>query len=256
MEYKIEPTDKAFIGYDNQYSQEDYLPGAVPLNLQNSQTVDSLQQHIVDILPPTDVVPEVAAYQQVRTENAFNTDKYSSSESYMLGDSGYDEQIMTGFSDHCHDYSQQSCSGCPNPSSSSYSLEQSEEEYRHYVQDPRNDTYAYSSVMQNNGEYTNYYRNSEGQEYKYDFAAYGEHEPRKRRTLDNDSLRVRASSNCQLNPTAVAIMDAWYRKHLDRPYPNKEEKMSMAIAGSITETQVCFILFVSSWPSISLIKIV
>ncbi|VDD84099.1 unnamed protein product, partial [Mesocestoides corti] len=53
-----------------------------------------------------------------------------------------------------------------------------------------------------------------------------------------DQPKVRMISNNQLNPNAVAIMDEWYRDHLDKPYPSKYEKRRMAIAGAITEAQV------------------
>ncbi|VDL18627.1 unnamed protein product [Hymenolepis diminuta] len=241
-EYKIDPTEKNFLNYDYQCSQDGYGSGTGPLNLQNPQLSESIQSHppITEILSANLTVPEVAAYQQVRTENSFNADKYSTSECFnILGDSGYDDQMMSSYSEQCYDYSLQSNSGCQSLNTSTYQVEQSEDEFRPFVQDTRNDAYNYATVMQNTSDYSDFYGNPDNQEFaNQDFSSYAGHEPRKRRAYENDQARMRSSSNCQLNPTAVAIMDAWYRKHLDRPYPNKEEKLNMAIAGSITETQV------------------
>lgn len=230
------------------------------MNLQNPQLSESIQSHppITEILSANLTVPEVAAYQQVRTENSFNADKYSTSECFnILGDSGYDDQMMSSYSEQCYDYSLQSNSGCQSLNTSTYQVEQSEDEFRPFVQDTRNDAYNYATVMQNTSDYNDFYGNPENQEFaNHDFSSYAGHEPRKRRAYESDQTRMRSSSNCQLNPTAVAIMDAWYRKHLDRPYPNKEEKLNMAIAGSITETQVFTIKNVCLLTSLTEISII
>ncbi len=50
--------------------------------------------------------------------------------------------------------------------------------------------------------------------------------------------KARFNTYNQLDQKAVAIMEDWYSRHQDRPYPTKREKHQMATEGGITETQV------------------
>lgn len=52
------------------------------------------------------------------------------------------------------------------------------------------------------------------------------------------SKKIRFSTYNQLDQKAVSIMEEWYSRHQDRPYPSRKEKQLMANSGGITETQV------------------
>lgn len=168
--------------------------------------------------------------------------------------------MMSSLSEQSYDY------GMPHPStthgihSTAYAMEPVEEGhlvetenqgFRPFVQDSRPSIYAYRSLVHSSPQ-----QNDSGSAECYKFAnhIYMNQEFAGVDTSDNrtknceelqtssESHKGRTAPNSQLNPNAVAIMDEWYRAHLDRPYPNKEEKLRMAIAGDITETQVDLLL--------------
>ncbi|KAM7541499.1 hypothetical protein Aperf_G00000022378 [Anoplocephala perfoliata] len=244
-EYKIDPEEKTYLNFNNQYSQEGYNSGTGPLNLQNiqpPQTSIQSQPPISEIIPSDQNSADIADYQQVHTGNSL-VDKYSANESLsFLNDSGFDEQLMSAYSEPCYDYSLQSSSGSQSLNASNFQINPAEDEFRPLVQDSRTSVYDYGTATQHSDEYGGFYK-SENQDFvTQELSGCSTPQIRKRRTYDtqpsSEPSRVRTASNCQLNTTAVAIMDSWYRSHLDRPYPNKEEKMRMAVAGDITETQV------------------
>ena len=53
-----------------------------------------------------------------------------------------------------------------------------------------------------------------------------------------DEDRSSARHNEPLNQTAVNLMQVWYQEHLKNPYPTKDEKEQMALAGGISSMQV------------------
>jgi hypothetical protein len=63
----------------------------------------------------------------------------------------------------------------------------------------------------------------------------------------------RGRHNEPLNQRAVALMQDWYKRHEDNPYPTKEQKDRMAAEGGITTMQVthnllcCFFFFFFSY---------
>ena len=51
-------------------------------------------------------------------------------------------------------------------------------------------------------------------------------------------LKSRPTKSRLLNSNAVKIMNDWYQRHMDHPYPTEEEKHQMAAAGKVSVAQV------------------
>ncbi|KAH9286459.1 hypothetical protein ECG_01910 [Echinococcus granulosus] len=208
-----------------------------------------------EYLSSTFLPTDTSSYLQVRSDEPF-CDKYPNNNSDFLGDTSLEEQILPSLPERSYDYSMPPTSTTHSLNSTAYPMEAVEEEhlvepnnqiFRPFVQDSRPAIYAYRSLAQSTPQQNDV---GPGECYKANSHIYmqqefagldtshngmqGQDEPQ----TSGDIQKGKTAPNSQLNPNAVAIMDEWYRAHLDRPYPNKEEKLRMAIAGDITETQV------------------
>ena len=227
-----------------------------PLNFSSTPAANP-HPSISEFLSSTQLTNDVAALPQSRSDDPFSG-KYPTNGADYIVDNAFDDQFISTLSDPSFDYTLPSNSGTQSYSSTNYQISSVEENqyrelenqsFRPFVQDSRPTIYSYRSLApqapppeQNIHGSVEYYRTDNQTFDSIDYSASGNQSIRKRKLEEpqasSGSSKVRAVSNAQLNPNAVAIMDEWYRSHLDRPYPNKEEKLRMAIAGDITETQV------------------
>ncbi|VDM24081.1 unnamed protein product [Hydatigera taeniaeformis] len=242
--------ESGFVDYNSQSTQNIYdtaLASAPPPPL---PSLPSAHPSISEYLPSTFMPTDTSSYLQVRGDESFSA-KYTNNGGEFLGDNPLEDQILPSLSEQSYDYGMPSASATQSFHSTAYAMEPAEEHrlgesenhsFRPFIQDSHPTIYTYRSLAQSTPQ------QNEG--FKFDNQIYMTQEFGGADTSDtqtrisddlqtsNDTQKGRTAPNSQLNPNAVAIMDEWYRAHLDRPYPNKEEKMRMAIAGDITETQV------------------
>ncbi|KAL5963195.1 Pre-B-cell leukemia transcription factor 4, partial [Taenia solium] len=253
--FKCDPEDSGLIDYNPQYSQNIYDTALAPsIPLTPLLPRPSAHPPMSEYLPSTFMSTDTSSYLQVRSDESFS-DKYPTGSDF-LGDTSLEDQMLPSLSEQSYDYGMPYISTTHSLHSTAYAMEPVEEGhsvetenqgFKPFVQDSRPAIYTYRSLVQSTPQQDN---TGPAECYKFanpiymsqEFAGVDDSDNRAKsceelQTL-GESHKGRAAPNSQLNPNAVAIMDEWYRAHLDRPYPNKEEKLQMAMAGDITETQV------------------
>ena len=256
---KCDPETNNYLIFDQQYNPSTYETEAPPLNFSSAPPANP-HPPISEFLSSTQLPSDATSYPLPRSEDPFS-EKYANNGTDYLVDNEYDDQFISSLSDPSFDYTMPSTSGTQSFSSSSYPANSVEEEhyrelenqsFRPFVQDTRPTIYSYGSLApqvpqalppkQNLSESIECYRTDNQNYTGLEYPTTDTPGSRKRKLDESHasttSVKSRVVSNAQLNPNAVAIMDEWYRSHLDKPYPNKEEKLRMALAGDITETQV------------------
>ncbi|KAL5111608.1 hypothetical protein TcWFU_002625 [Taenia crassiceps] len=244
--FKCDPEDSGFVDYNPQYGQNIFESTLAP-----SFPLPSAHPPVSDYLSSTFMSTDASSYLQVRSDESFS-DKYPNSSDF-IGDTPLEDQVLPSFSEQSYDYSMPHPLTIHSLQSTAYTMESAEgghvvetgnQAFGPFVQDSRPAIYAYRSLaqstpQQNDTGHVECYNAGSHVYMDQDFAGVEATDDQNKNCEDlQASHKGRTAPNSQLNPNAVAIMDEWYRSHLDRPYPNKEEKLRMAIAGDITETQV------------------